>query len=325
MNMKVAHRRKALAALGALALPWRLLAGEPLPVVGVVVTHAPPSDTVFTLLRAAMKDHGWEDGRNVKLEVVSAFGHMERVQAIADDFVRRNVAVLVTPNEPATRAAMAATRTIPIIMLGFGADPVALGLVDSVRRPKGNVTGIHSLPDTLDGKRLQLLKEIVPSARKVAALWHPPFGEKPLKALELAGKTLGIRIQGFEVSAPEHLEEAFRLARSGGCAGVLTTWSPVIYIQREIVAKLGLQYRLPVITPYANDGVDTLMAYGTDLFAAWRRGGYYVHRLLSGAKPSDLPIEEISTFRMKINMKTARKLGIKFPQSILVRAEDVVE
>lgn len=323
--MAPVDRRRVIAALGLLACPWPLLAGDPLPVVGVVVTHASPGDVVFELLRKGMREHGWKDGENIRLEVVSAMGQMQRVQEIADDFVRRKVAILVTPNEPATRAAMRATQSIPIIMLGFGADPVALGLVDSVGRPKGNVTGIHALPDTLDAKRLQLLKEAVPSIKRVAVLWHAPFGNTPLETIQQAGKILGVAVKGFEISTPAMLEKTFKDMKSGGYTGLMTTWSPVIYMNRDLIARLGLKYHLPTITLFGNDGPETLMAYGTDIWKTWTRCGYYIHRLLSGSRPADLPIEEISTFRMKINMKTARQLGVKFPQSILVQAQDIVE
>jgi putative tryptophan/tyrosine transport system substrate-binding protein len=320
------RRREFIAAAGwTVAVPvWAQQAAK-VPVVGVLVTHAAVTDEIFVRLREGFRVYGYEDGKNIKFDIVTADGHMERLQGIADEFVRKQVAAIICPNEPATRAAMKATTSIPIVMMGFAADPVALGLVDSVGRPKGNVTGLHVLPISLDGKRLEILKEALPGLSRVAVFWQSPFGEKAVAEVERAGKVLGVRIEPIEVKSAEDLETAFRSVKQKKLTAVLSTFSPVVYINRERIGTLALKAKLPMITVYGNDGTDTLLAYGTDAWAGVKRAGYYIHRLLTGSKPSDLPIEEISTFKMKINMKTAKALGIKFPQSILVRAEEVIE
>ena len=319
-------RRQFIAVAGwVMAVPaWAQQAAK-VPVVGVLVTHAAVTDVVFTRLREGLREYGYEDGKNIKLDIVTAEGHMDRLQGIADEFVRKRVDMIVCPNEPATRAALKATTTIPLIMVGFAGDPVALGLVDSIGRPKGNVTGLHSLPAGLDAKRLEVLKEAVPKLSRVAVLWEAPFGEGLLEEVKRAGKALGITIVPVEVRGDKSLESAFKTAKQKSARGVLLLWTPTFWVHRDRVAALALQARLPMIAAYGTEGEDALISYGTDTFKSFRRAGYYIHRLLTGSKPSDLPVEEISTFKMKINMKTAQVLGVKFPQSILVRAEDVVE
>ena len=319
--------KHAVLAFGlaiALLVP-RLQAEDKIPVVGVVVTHAPITDAGFDRIRNGMREYGLEDGRNVRLEIVTAAGQMERVQGIADDFVRKQVAIIVAPNEPATRAAMKATSTIPILMLGFSGDPVKLGIVDSVGRPKGNVTGVHVLPDSLDGKRLEILKDALPAIRSVAVFWHAPFGEKAIVEIQRAGGILGVRVDPIEVKSAEDFEPAFKAIKKKKLPAAMSTFSPVFYLNRERLGQLALKYKVPMMTLYGNDGTDTLLAYGTDAPGAWSRSGYYIHRLLKGTKPSDLPIEEVSTFKMKVNMKTARSLGLKLPQSVLVQATEAID
>ncbi|MFN0318276.1 MAG: ABC transporter substrate-binding protein [Burkholderiales bacterium] len=320
-------RRRQFIAVAAwvMAVPAWAQEASKVPVVGVLVTHAALTDGVFTALREGLRQYGYEDGKNIKLDIVTAEGRMDRLQGIADEFVRKQVDIIVCPNEPATRAALKATTTIPLVMVGFAADPVALGLVASMGRPKGNVTGLHSLPAGLDAKRLEILKEAVPNLSRVAVLWEAPFGNKLLEEVQSAGKSLGTKIVPIEVRGEHSLASAFTTAKQKSARGVLLVWTPTFWVHRDRIATLALKARLPMIAAYGTEGEDALISYGTDTLKSFRRAGYYIHRLLTGSKPSDLPIEEISTFKMKINMKTAKILGIKFPQSILVRAEDVVE
>lgn len=320
------RRRFVLAGGLALALPvWAQSSNARIPVIGVLVTHAAVTDRVFSQLREGLKEYGYEDGKNIRLDIVTAEGHMDRLPAIAEKFVRDRVDIIICPNEPATRVAMKATATIPLVMVGFAGDPVAGGLVDSVGRPRGNITGVHSLPAGLDAKRLEILNEAIPKLGRVAALWEARFGERMLDEVTRAGATLGVKVVPVEVHGAGDLDSAIKTAKKKSARGIIVLWSPTFYLQRDRLAQLALREKLPMIAVYGVEGEGTLISYGTDTFKSWRRAGYYIHRLLTGSKPGDLPIEEISTFRMRINMKTAKALGIKFPQSILVRAEDVVE
>jgi putative ABC transport system substrate-binding protein len=312
------------AAVALLIAPAWTQQPAKVPVVGMLVTHATANDPIFDSVRAALREYGYEDGRNVKLDVVTAEGQLDRLPSLAQSLVGQNVDVIISPNEVSVRAAQRATTTIPIVMMGFGDDPVALGLIKSFRQPGGNITGLYSLLSESEAKRLEILKETLPRASRVAVFWDA-FGRRSLAEVKRAAQSMNIQIEPIEIRGPQDLESAFKTAVRKKAGAVMLIWSPVIYVNRERVYTLALNARLPTIYPFANAvKAGGLLCYGTDASEIYRRTAYYVDRLLKGAKAADLPVEQVSKFKLAINLKTAKALGITIPESILLRADEVI-
>ena len=312
-------------ALNLAVAATHALAQQPakIPVVGVLITYAALNDPTHDSLRAGLRELGYEEGRNIRIEIVTAAGQVDRLPALAQDLIRSNADIIVAANELSIRTAMKATTVIPIVMAGFGYDPVVLGFIDSFARPGGNITGLYSLPSELDAKRLELLKEALPGVRRVAVFWEDPFGRSALEALNRAAPSLGVRLDLIEVHGQQDLETAFKAAKKKKDGAVLLVWTPTFNAHRDQVAALASKARLPTVAPFAmKDG--TLISYGADSNASFKRVAYYVDRLLKGAKPSELPVEQVSKFRLVVNLRIAQALGVKIPQSILLRTDEVI-
>ena len=294
-----------------------------IPVVGMLVTHAVASDP-GNALRTALRPFGYEDGRNIRLEILTAQGQLDRLPGLALELIRKNVDVIVCPNEVSVRAARQATRTIPIVMQGFFVDPVAAGLVDSFGRPGGNVTGIYTLSPELLSKRLELIMEALP-AISLVALFQDPFFPAQIGELNRAAESLGMRLELIEVRDPLDFEPAFKAAKRKKVGAVVLLGSPMWYVHRTRVSALALDARLATVA-MIDQAVEAgaLMSYGQDLSEVWARTAYYVDRLLKGAKPGDLPVEQVSKLRLAVNLKTAKALGVNIPESILLRADEVI-
>ena len=308
---------------GALVVPAWAQQPARIPVVGMLVTHAAANDPGDSF-RAALRPFGYEDGRNIRLEILTAEGQLDRLPSLALELVRKNVDVIVSPNEVSVRAARQATRTIPIVMQSFIVDPVTAGLVDSFGRPGGNVTGIYTLSPELQSKRLELVKEVLPGVSRVALFEDPSFPVQ-LSELNRAADSLGLRLERIEVRGPPDFEQAFKAAKHKKLGAVILVASPMWYVHRTRVAALAIDARLPTVS-IINQAVEAgaLISYGQDLSEVWARTAYYVDRLLKGAKPSDLPVEQVSKLKLAVNLKTAKALGITIPQSILLRADEVI-
>ncbi len=323
------RRRFLLAAVGGLGVfCLRVSAQQPerVPVVGMLITHPPVTDQVVDGLRTGLREYGYEEGRNVKLEVRSALGQLDRVPALAEELVRLQVDVIVLANEPALRAVMRATGTIPIVMAGYTDDPAAAGWIDSYRRPGGNVTGVFTVNSALISKRLQLLKETLPNVSRVAVLWDPTFGRQQLEEAQRVAPQLGLRLHPIEVRGSQDLSMAFNTAKQLNAGAVLLVWTPLFYVQRARVAALGLDARLPIFSDMSNlVEAGGLLSYGSLGTASFIRAGYYVDRLLKGTKAADLPVEQMTNIKLLVNLKTAEALSIRIPQSILLRADQVIQ
>jgi putative ABC transport system substrate-binding protein len=292
----------------------------------MLITHPPVTDQVVEGLRAGLRQFGYEDGKNIKLEVRSALGQLDRVPALAEELVRLRVDVIVLANEPALHAVTKATSTIPIVMAGYTDDPAAAGWIDSYRRPGGNVTGVFTVNSALISKRLQLLKETLPNVSRVAVLWDPTFGQNQLEEAQRVGPQLGLRLHPIEVRGLQDLPTAFSTAKQLNAGAVLLVWTPLFYVQRARVAALGLEARLPIFADMSNlVEAGALLSYGSLGTASFVRAGYYVDRLLKGAKAAELPVEQMSNIKLLVNLKTAEALGIRIPQSILLRADEVIQ
>ncbi len=322
------NRRAALAVI-AYALVWQkslsAQQSERMPVVGLLITHPPVTDPVVGALRAGLRKYGYEEGTTVRVEVRTALGHLERVPEIARELVYLRPDVIVLANEPALLAVRKMTNTIPIVMVGYTDDPVSLGWIESYRQPGGNVTGIFNVNAALTSKRLEILRETLPKVSHVAAFWDPAFGRRALEALQTASDLLRVRLQPIEVRSAEGIESAFKTAKRMNAGAVMLVWSPVFYLQRARIAEFALDAGLPTISDLdvvAEAGC--LLSYGTDSYFPFERAAYFVDRLLTGAKAADMPVEQISKLKLVVNLKTAKALGITMPQSILLRADEVI-
>jgi putative ABC transport system substrate-binding protein len=277
--------------------------------------------------RQGLRELGYVDGQNIAIESRSAEGKDDRLPALAADLVRSKVDVIVAQSGAATRAAQQATRTIPIVM-SLANDPVGSGLVASLARPGGNVTGLTIMAPDLVGKRLELLKEVVPKVSRVALLWNPdnPANAAMSREAEAAARALGVRLQTLETRNHQEIEDAFAAMIRERTGAFLVLSDAIFFTQRRQIAELAAKGRLPSITgtrDYPDAG--GLMAYGPDQLDLERRAATFVDRILKGAKPGDLPVEQPTKFELVINLKTAKALGLTIPPSLLARADQVID
>jgi putative ABC transport system substrate-binding protein len=274
--------------------------------------------------RQGLRDFGYVEGQNIVIEWRDAEGKVDKLSGLTADLVRLNVDVIVTAGSAATRAAKEATSTIPIVM-AFDNDPVGSGFVASLARPGGNITGLSSLAPELSGKRLELLKEIVPRLSRVAVFGNStqPGNAQALKEVELAARAFGVKLQYLDVLVPKDIETAFREASKGRADAVLALPSGILTAQRTQLANLAVKSRLPVI---GGGDVEAggLVNYGVSLTDLFRRAAKYVDKILKGAKPIDLPVEQPTKFEFVINLKTAQQIGLTIPPNVLARADRVI-
>jgi putative tryptophan/tyrosine transport system substrate-binding protein len=311
---------------GVLVAVPSLVVAQPkqtVPQVAMLLTGSPSDgDRMTTAFRGALRDLGYEN-----TVVLPRWADTpQRLSELAADVVRNKVDVIVTQGTPAARAAKRATSTIPIVMATSG-DPVAVGLVTSLARPGGNVTGNTILAPDLNGKRLELIKELVPGISRIAVLANPtnPATAVDIKAAQAAARGLGVSLQVLEVREQNDFDRAFTAARESGAAALLVQADPFILAYRARIAKLALASRLPAvggISGFAEAG--GVADYGPDLTAMFRRAAAYIDKILKGAKPADLPVQQPTRLELVINTGTAEALGLRIPPSILLRADRVI-
>jgi len=283
---------------------------------------------VVEAFRQGLRELGYVEGRNIVVEYRFAEGHADRLPALAAELVRLKVDVIAAGPTPPAVAARNATKTIPIVMLGAAA-PVELGLVASLARPGGNVTGSSwSVDLAIIGKGLELLKETVPNVGIVAVLSNPtnPVHAGAVENIKLVAKSLGVQLQLLEARAPSEFDGAFRAMVKERANAVLVVADALFIAHRGMLADLEARYRLPTMhTLRANVEAGSLMSYGPDIVAVWRRSALVVDKIIKGAKPADLPVERPTRFELVINLKTAKTLGVTIPASVLTRADQVIE
>ena len=279
--------------------------------------------------RHGVRELGYVEGKNIVIEYRHAEGKLDRLPALAAELVRLKVEVLVMGGGGASTVfGKEATKTIPIVMVA-AIDPVGQGFVTSLARPGGNVTGLSTLSPEISGKRLELLKEIVPKLSRVAVLGTSSTGAATalsLKEVEPAAGVLGVKLQFLDVLGPKDIEPAFRAASKGRAEGVLVLTGPVINLLRKQIAELAAKNRLPAIYPFP-DYVEAggLMSYSANIVDLYRRAATYVDKILKGAKPADLPVEQPTKFEFIINLKAAKQIGLTIPPNVLVRADRVLK
>ena len=288
---------------------------------------SPATNTAYDAFLQGLRDLGYADGRNLVIDYLSADARFDRFPALAAECVRLKADIIVAVTTPGALAAKKATTTIPIVSPATG-DPVATGIVASLARPGGNVTGLSLMGPGLSGKRLALLKETVPGISRAAVLanFADPIAAPQVNDMENAARGIGIHLRTYDVRTPEELPGASAAAARDGAEGILATIESIFLGQRTRVVELAVRHRLPAVYPY-REFVEAggLMAYGPNFADLFRRAATYVDKILKGAKPADLPIEQPTKFELVINLKTAKALGLTIPPSLLQRADQVIE
>jgi len=327
----VIDRRTFLAGTGAVLLATPL-AVEAQPVasarrIGVLLVGLSPESKEAQHFRQGLRDAGYSEGRNVVIEWRSAKGDYDRLPALVTDLVQSKVDVIVVDSTVATQVAQRFTSTIPIVM-ALVVDPVGSGLVKSLAHPGGNVTGLSMMTTELNAKRLQLLQEVIPRLTRVAVLWNPdhPFHSKVVADLKLIAPSLSMELSFVGVRTPEQFGPAFSDVSRAQAQALYVVEDPIFFAHRMTLFKLASKARLPTIHElrrWPEQGA--LMSYGPDLHDLFYRAATYVDKILKGAKPGNLPVEQPTKFELVINLKTAKALGLTIPPSLLARADEVIQ
>jgi putative ABC transport system substrate-binding protein len=323
-------RRAFITLLGGAAACWPLAARAQqaaMPVIGFLRSRT-FADTMpqVAALRLGLKEAGFVEGQSVAVEYYAAEGNLERLQALVADLIRRPVAVIVADNNAAL-AAKAMTTTVPIVF-GSGGDSVGNGLVTSLNRPGGNVTGVTFLAGVLGAKRLELLRQLVPRAKKIAVLVTPgtPTSEAERRDVQAAAQSFGQQLIVVDVNSARDIEAAFATFVQHGTGALLVGSGPFLISNRERLITLAARHALPTIYNQREVvAAGGLISYGTSITDAYRQAGIYAGRILKGEKPADLPVMQASKFELVINLKTAKALGLQIPDRVLALADQVIE
>jgi ABC-type uncharacterized transport system substrate-binding protein len=324
------RRREFISLItGATAWPLAVRAQQPaMPVVGFLHGASPDGYApMVTAFHQGLKEAGYVEGHNVAIEYRWAEGHNDRLPALAADLVRRQVAGIVTGGTPPAFAAKAATSTIPIVF-SVGIDPVRAGLVASLNRPGGNVTGVAVLTVELAAKRVQLLHELLPTASVIAVLFNPtsPLTEPETSVVQDAARSLGLELRVLNASTESEIDKAFRTLVELRAGALIVSVDPFLTNHRAQIVALAARHAVPAIYGVREFAIaGGLMSYGNDLADAYRQEGIYAGKILSGAKPADLPVQQVVRVEFVINLKTAKTLGLTFPNTLLGSADETIE
>jgi ABC-type uncharacterized transport system substrate-binding protein len=311
-----------------LALSFRAEAQQPVkvPRIGLLSATSSTQPALATeAFRQGLRELGYVEGKNIVVEYRHAEGQVDRLPTLAAELVRLKVDVIYSGSTAAILAINQATKTIPVV-IAIGGDPVRLGLVSTLARPGGNITGLTTLSSELGGKRLELLKGVAPKISRVAALFERAgSGPDQIKEVEVAAQALGVHLQSLELQALEDLDRAFSVMKKDGASALIVLRSALTNAHRKRIVELAVKSRLPTV--YSDsDFVDAggLMSYGADFSAVYRRAAIYVDKILKGVKPADLPVEQPTKFELVINLKTAKQIGLTIPPNVLARADRVI-
>jgi putative ABC transport system substrate-binding protein len=323
------NRRTFLGTLagGLIAAP---LAAEAQPTgkiyrVGVLLFGAPDTDPNLPSLRSGLRDLGYVEGRNIVLEYRYAEGKPTRLSDLARDLASAKPDVIFALGGDVAPYARTATSTIPIVMV-VSVDPVKAGLVSTLARPVGNLTGVTFVSSDLAAKRLQFLQEIAPAISRVGVLWNPDHVDPEYRESQEAGRTLGLEIHSLEVRAPDDFDRAFRLAVAARVGAIMVVSSRLMSLNRSLITELATRNQMLLIGGWGGwPQVGALFSYGPDLDTVVRHAATLLDKVLKGAKPADLPVEQPTKFELVINLKTAKALGLTIPPSLLLRADQVIE
>ena len=312
---------------GLLAAPLVVEAqqGGKIPRVGVLLFGTPETDPSLPSFRAGLGDLGYAEGRNILLEYRYAEGKPDRLPSLARDLASARPNVIFALGGDVAPFARAATSTIPIVM-AVSVDPVQSGLVTTLAQPGSNLTGVTFVSSDLAAKRLQLLKEIAPTISRIGVLWNPDHVDPEYRETQVAGRTLAMEIHSLEVKGPDDFDRAFRVAAAARIEAIVVVSARLMLLNRQVIMDLATRNRVLLVTGWGGwPQVGALFSYGPDLDAIVRRAATYVDKVLKGAKPADLPIEQPTKFELVINLKTAKALGLTIPPSVLARADEIIQ
>lgn len=325
------QRRILLTALGlgAFAAPLRILAQPSIAKVSRIGILGAASAAGYLklvdALRVRLRELGYVEGRNLAIESRWAEGKYDRLPELSAELVRLKVDAIVTAGTPAARATKQATTTIPIVLAQI-ADPIAIGIVSNLARPDGNITGLTYFVPELMAKRLELLKNAIPDARQVAILLNQDniVKEPIVQSMTVAAKSLNLKLQRFELRGPDQFDAAFAAMRNGRFDGVVVQEDAMLVTNSGAIASVAASHRIPSIGFVELGPAGGLMGYGVNFSDMWRRAADLVDKILRGVKPSDIPIEQATKFELIINLRTAKTLGLTIPQSLVLRADEVI-
>ena len=323
-------RREFIKLLGGAAAAWPLpvRAQQPMPVIGFLNSASPGAYAEnLRAFRKGLEETGYVEGRNVVIEYRWGDEQSERLPALASDLVQRGVSVIVVVGSPSARVAKASTTTIPIVFY-VGVDPIHFGLVASLNRPGGNLTGVTNLAVEAGPKRLELLRELVPSATVIAALVNPTRSnaETELNVLHAASRPLGLKLHVLHASSERDLEAVFANVVQLRAGGLVIAGDPFFNNRSEQLGRLALRYAVPAIYQFREFvAAGGLLSYGSDIAEMFRLTGVYTGRILKGEHAADLPVQQSAKVQLTINLKTAKVLGITVPPTLLIRADEVIE
>jgi putative ABC transport system substrate-binding protein len=326
-------RRELMLVLGGAAISWPSGAEAQSPKVlriGLLLPYIQgeaQAQARVNAFQTALRERGWEDHRNAALQFRYSEGRLDRLPNLAADLIAADVDLILTAGTEATGAVQKVTTAVPIVMVAIG-DPVAACFIASLARPGGNITGTSLLATELSAKRLELLKESLPALNRLAVLWGPNNAStlQKLKQIEAAAALLGVHVEALELRAPADLERAFETAAGFVAEAVMTTEDGIQIAYRARVVELATRQRIPVASEFGEFAqAGALMSYGPNILDSFRNAAGYVDKILKGAKPADLPVEQPTRFELVINLKSAKALGLIMPQSLLARADEVIE
>jgi len=324
---RIICRSSATLLFATFIFTWFHLAGaqQPAKVPRIGYVGVGPENPNYAVFLRGLRDLGYIEGKNILVEYRSMEGNRDRIPSLMAELVQLQVDILVSPNAPTILAAKQATRTIAIVMV-VNTDPVASGLVDSLAHPGGNITGITRLTRDLSGKRLEVLKEVFPGISRVGVLEDADASVRAFKDYDAAGRALKIQLQSLEVRGPNpDLEGAFRAAVKGRVRALIATQTTVLVPYPEKIADLAIKHRLPLMFESSRTvEAGGLLSYSSNEPENFKRAAYYVDKILKGAKPAELPVEQPTKFEFVINLKTAKTLGLTIPPDVLARANKII-
>jgi putative tryptophan/tyrosine transport system substrate-binding protein len=325
------RRRDFIIFLAGVMAAWPLAGRaqqKAMPVIGYLSSGSPgPSAPTLAGFRQGLSEAGYVEGQNLAIEYRWAEDHYDRLPALAADLVGRKVDLIVAQSPPAALAAKGATSTIPIVFRG-GGDPVAIGLVAGLARPGGNLTGVSFIPDELTAKRLEVLSELVPQAEVIALLVNPNNAntERVIRGVQEAARAKGLQLHVLKANSESEIDTAFASLAQLRAGALVVAADPFLSTRRERLVALASRHAVPAIYAWREfAAVGGLISYGASLTAAFRQAGVYAGKILKGAKPADLPVQQPTKFELVINLKTADALGLTVPQALLARADEVIE
>ena len=312
------------------AYPVSAQTNDPVRRIGILFSQGErdlSTQAALSALRLGLQDRGWTEGRNIAFEIRYVGGRPDRSPALAAELVRSNVDIILTSGTELILAAQKASSTIPVVMVGIG-DPVGSGIVASLARPGGKVTGLSLMAPDLAAKRLQLAQEALLGLAHVAIIWSPNNASVALrfKETEAAARAMGLKLHSIEAPQPRDFDKDLQAAARAGAQALITTEGALMIGQRAEIIRAAIKHRLPAISGlriFADAG--GLLSYGPDNPDLWRRAAGYVDKILAGARPADLPVEQPTKFELIINLRTAKALGLTIPQSLLMRADEVIQ